>query len=125
MKSFFYFCGVLFFLFSNCNSPSAPKTISVSDLDLVMAQEDSIQLVDVRTSKEWENGILPNALQIDVSAPGFLESAEKNIDPSKPVYVYCRSGRRSLIACELLREKGFNVYNIEGGYLQWLQTYKD
>ncbi len=125
MKQFFYFYGVLLLLIIGCNTNSSVKSISVNELESVIANTDSIQIVDVRTPKEWQSGVLPEAIKIDVNAPGFLESAEKNIDPSKPVYLYCRSGRRSMIACELLRDKGYNVYNIKGGYLQWLQTYKD
>ncbi|PQJ21198.1 rhodanese-like domain-containing protein [Tenacibaculum sp. SG-28] len=125
MKQFFYFYGVLLLLIIGCNTTSSVKSISVNELESVIANTDSIQIVDVRTPKEWQSGVIPEAIKIDVNAPRFLESAEKNIDPSKPVYLYCRSGRRSMIACELLRDKGYNVYNIEGGYLQLLQTYKD
>lgn len=121
MKQIFYFCGVIIVILIGCKSNSSVKSISVTELEFVLTNSDSIQLVDVRTPEEWKNGVLPKAIKINVNSPDFINSVEKMIDSSKPVYLYCRSGRRSTIACKLLGEKGYNVYNVNGGYLQWLQ----
>lgn len=82
------------------------------------AQND-IQLLDVRTSKEFEEGHLENALNIDVLEDDFSKKAEK-LDSDKPVYLYCRSGNRSAKASAILNDLGFKeVYDMEGGFLLW------
>ncbi len=100
------------------------KKITTSTLETVLKNNSEIQLVDVRTPAEWEKGIIKNAIKIDVTSSNFQNKALKELDKTKPVYLYCRSGGRSLIAAETLLEKGFEVYNIEGGYMQWQQNTK-
>jgi rhodanese-related sulfurtransferase len=42
----------------------------------------------------------------------------------KEVIVYCRSGRRSMLACQILDQMGFkDTYNLEGGILAWINKY--
>ncbi|MBU0479571.1 MAG: sulfurtransferase [Proteobacteria bacterium] len=74
-------------------------------------------LLDVRQPKEYEAEHLPGA----VLAP-MKELAEKlkELDPQKPVIVYCASGGRSTIAARFLSGKGFQeVYNLSGGIKKW------
>ena len=48
-----------------------------------------------------------------------LEELEK-LDKSKKYYVYCRSGKRSSQACDIMNSIGFeNTYNLEGGFMNW------
>ena len=48
----------------------------------------------------------------------FLEKSEKDNN----YYVYCRSGKRSHAACEIMAEMGFkNVYNLKGGFIDWVK----
>ncbi len=52
----------------------------------------------------------------------FLQSAKKAIGLTKPkaILVICRSGARSAYAANILAKNGFtNVYNVEGGFLEW------
>lgn len=97
------------------------ENITVTDLKTLLSNGDNIQLVDVRTPKEWEEGIIQNAEKIDVTATDFEARALYTLNKEKPVYLYCRSGGRSLIAAETLVKKGFKVYNVEGGYTEWKQ----
>lgn len=80
-----------------------------------------VQLVDVRTSKEYNGGHIKNALNIDFfNATNFKKSFEK-LDKDKPVYLYCRSGARSLKAARRLVDMGFSqIYDLKGGYMRWL-----
>jgi rhodanese-related sulfurtransferase len=81
---------------------------------------EGIQLLDVRTLEEWNDGYLRGAKLLDVSAEGFVEKATKLLDRDKPLLVYCRSGKRSERAASLLRAAGFSkVHEIEGGMLAW------
>lgn len=77
--------------------------------------KDSVQLVDVRTAEEYAEQRILYAVNIDVLQPDFKEKAEKMLDNSKPAYVYCRSGRRSMTAANILVDMGFKVVNLKGG----------
>ena len=84
------------------------------------SQDENAFLLDVRTLEEVEEGIIPNAVHIDIyGGQEFLNELEK-LDKSKNYYVYCRSGARSGKACQIMEQMGFeNAYNLEGGILQW------
>lgn len=110
------FFSVLFFV--TCKPKvKGVENISVEDLEILLKKD--IQLVDVRTPDEWKKGIIKNALKIDITSDNFEAKAIEKLDKSKPVYLYCRSGIRSLIAGEILYKQGFIVYNLESGYNDW------
>lgn len=77
-------------------------------------------LLDVRTEDETNDGIIANAILIDIhKGQGFIDEIEA-LDKSKNYYVYCRSGMRSAKACEIMNELGFeNTYNLLGGITEW------
>jgi rhodanese-related sulfurtransferase len=77
-------------------------------------------ILDVRTDDECNEGIIENAITIDIhQGQGFITAIEQ-LDKTKNYYVYCRSGARSAKACELLNEIGIdNAYNLTGGMLAW------
>jgi rhodanese-related sulfurtransferase len=77
------------------------------------------QLIDVRTPREFSNGFIEGAKNIDYNGDTF-EKQMKKLDKTKPVLVYCAAGGRSENAAELLQEWGFKeVYDLEGGYNGW------
>lgn len=86
--------------------------------------KDSVQLVDVRTAEEYAEQRILYAVNIDVLQPDFKEKAEKMLDNSKPAYVYCRSGRRSMTAANILVGMGFKVVNLKGGIESYPVTEK-
>ncbi len=77
-------------------------------------------IIDVRTPEEVEEGIIPASINIDIMDPqAFMEGIE-SLDANKNLYVYCRSGRRSVQACMILEQQGFDTtYNLLGGMLEW------
>lgn len=85
-----------------------------------LIKQDSVQLVDVRTVEEFAEGKIAKAINIDVMQADFLQKAEKSLSKNKKVAVYCRSGRRSAHAAEILSDKGYNVVNLTGGYTKWV-----
>ncbi|MDE6552116.1 MAG: rhodanese-like domain-containing protein [Muribaculaceae bacterium] len=85
---------------------------------------DSVQLVDVRTPEEFAEGHIAGAKNINVFDSDFVDEAEKALDKSKPVAVYCRSGKRSADAARELTENGFSVTNLEGGILAWKEQHQ-
>ena len=120
---------LLIFLFGvivGCKSPTEEKaevneTIQILDkasFKTEIANQD-IQLIDVRTPKEYEEGHINNAILIDFLADDF-EDKVQNLDKNKPVYLYCRSGGRSSKASKVLVDLGFNaIKDLKGGYLNW------
>lgn len=83
------------------------------------ADNNSIVL-DVRTPEEVAQGVIPNAIHIDIfKGQGFIDEVEK-LDKAKNYYVYCRSGGRSGQACSVMNQLGFeNAYNLMGGFDAW------
>ncbi|MFS4482132.1 rhodanese-like domain-containing protein [Hyunsoonleella sp. 2307UL5-6] len=94
-----------------------------------LAQDDWVQqlendnnaiVLDVRTDDEVADGIIPNAIHLDIYKGQEFIDALEDLDKSKSYYVYCRSGNRSGQACQIMEELGFEkAYNLEGGMLQW------
>src|SRR5690606_41290630 len=85
-----------------------------------LASDNNAVILDVRTDAEVAEGIIPNAIHIDIyKGDAFIEAVDA-LDKSKNYYVYCRSGNRSGQACKIMEELGFeNAYNLEGGILEW------
>lgn len=113
-------------VFSNCNQTlnSESKVVSPEEMQTLL-QLDNIQLVDVRTPKEFKEGFIENAQNIDFKSSTFYEAIKK-LDKNKPVIVYCHSGGRSAKCANKLKEAGFTkVYDLEGGISKWkLEGYK-
>ena len=88
-----------------------------------LIKDSTIQLVDVRTVAEYTEGYIPGSLTINVKdEEGFPLAVDELLDKDRPVAVYCRSGRRSRTAAELLIKKGFQkVYNLDKGITNWLE----
>jgi rhodanese-related sulfurtransferase len=80
-------------------------------------ENGEIHLVDVREQMEFAGGRVSGASSIPL---GELEERHKEIDHSKPIYVMCRTGRRSSEAQQKLKALGFtNVVNVVGGIEAW------
>lgn len=115
---------ILTVVFSCKPQTNEAKDITVEDLKVILDNESSIQLLDVRTPSEWAEGVINTPIKIDITAEGFEDKAIEKLDKSQPVYIYCRSGGRSKRATDLLVKKGFEAYNVLGGYMEWEQKNK-
>lgn len=80
-----------------------------------------VQLVDVRTMDEYTEGHIAGSLIIDVKDENFASLVDEQLAKNKRVAVYCRSGRRSRTAADILVKKGFKVYNLDKGILNWME----
>eukprot|EP00842_Homolaphlyctis_polyrhiza_P000905 jgi/Hompol1/1815/HPOL_005731-RA len=89
-----------------------------------------VVVIDVREPNETSSGIIPGAQKIPVNSldgafkmtPEAFKAeygfAKPTIDQT--IVVYCRSGRRSLMASNMLRDNGFtNIRDYSGGWLDW------
>ena len=82
-------------------------------------QEAGVVTLDVRTPDEFAGGHLVNALNIDVEGATF-DSELSKLDKDATYAVYCRSGRRSSVAIDRMKDAGFtNVVNMNAGILEW------
>lgn len=108
--------------FIGCHSQKKPY---ITKIDKAYLQENvigkDVQLVDVRTTEEYEVGRIDDAVNFNVvQGDEFLEQI-KTLDKSKPVYLYCKAGGRSNRAAELLKMEGFTqIFDYSGGYNDWV-----
>lgn len=74
---------------------------------------NDVQIIDTRTAEEYLQGHLKGVLHIPVDE---LRDRLNEIDKDKELYVYCQSGLRSYLACQILQQYGYVCKNIAGGY---------
>ncbi len=103
---------------SGCNSNDDIVSVSAPEFDIKI-KADSVQLVDVRTPQEYAEGHIDGALNINVQSADFRQMAEKELSKGSTILVYCRSGRRSMDAAEVLTKLGYHVVNLKGGIIEW------
>ncbi|MCR5815239.1 MAG: rhodanese-like domain-containing protein [Desulfovibrio sp.] len=81
--------------------------------------DDKLCVVDVRTPKEYGEGHLPSAINLNVLAPNFPQMLQ-TLDKSAPTLVYCRSGRRSKLAVTIMEGMGFShILHMKDGWIAW------
>lgn len=117
MKQFICVFCMFFFLLS-CNSQQEINTITTLDLKTLLEKEN-IQLLDVRSPNEIKEGFIKTAKFVNYFDENFYEIASKELDKSKTVYLYCRSGNRSGKSAKILQKRGYEVVNVLGGFNQW------
>lgn len=90
------------------------NTILPNNLSELMNSE--INLIDVRTNNERENGFLKKSINIPLN---IIDSKIGKLDKTKKYYIHCAGGYRSMIACSILKRMGFDsLFDIKGGFAQ-------
>jgi rhodanese-related sulfurtransferase len=84
-----------------------------------LATMPGAQVIDVRESYEHDAGHIPGSRRIDVAE---LTAAAAELDQSKPVVFYCRSGDRSTMPAEAFRASGWEAYTLDGGLAAWVEA---
>ncbi|MEB0002389.1 rhodanese-like domain-containing protein [Cryobacterium sp. RTC2.1] len=82
----------------------------------VFTRRGEAQIIDVRESDELVDGMISGAQHIPL---GAIRGSHATLDPTPPVIIVCRSGRRSAVAAEHLTEAGFDAHTMPGGMLEW------
>jgi len=113
----------VFMMFSCSNSTEQEnvisKVVSVDELQVLIKAKTDLQLIDVRTIREYNTGHLPGAKLIDYYRPDFKTQLEK-LNKQKPIAVYCAVGVRSNRTLRTLKSLGFKeVYDLQGGIEAW------
>ena len=100
------------------------KNLSSAQFEELIKNEN-VQLLDVRTLAEHMKGHIPGSLNINVQDKDFSSCIDDLLDNKKEVAVYCRSGRRSRTAADILVKKGFKVCNLDKGILNWMEEERE
>ena len=99
------------------------KNITVEALKQRMDNGEKINLVDVREPHEYAEANIGGKL-VPLGKVQTMQVEELEDLKDEEVVVYCRSGRRSMMACMVLDQLGFkDTYNLEGGILAWQEKY--
>jgi len=115
---------IIMSFFSSFYTTSAQSSDAISVLNknqfAEAIQGKKVVLVDVRTPEEYFEGFIEGAINIDYfNQQSFIKQISA-LDKKEPVYLYCRSGNRSMKAARQLVSLGFeNVYDLAGGYMAW------
>ncbi len=79
-----------------------------------------VQILDVRTSGEFQNSHIKSSFQADWTDPDQFKDRVQHLDKNKPVMIYCAAGGRSSAAASWMRQNGFkNVKELKGGMTAW------
>lgn len=95
---------------------------NISQQELLEVNTNNVIIVDVRTPEEFQQGHVPNAINVPLSDiidnPAILRSSKE-----KPIVLYCRSGYRAGKAAEALHKEGHqNMRHLEGDMQGWLKA---
>ena len=100
-------------------------SLAPKDFAEAIARHPDAILLDCRTAGEFGHGKLPGAINFDYLTKDFVGQM-KELDPAATYLVYCRSERRSIRTCVLLKNGGFeNVFNLDGGLKAWVKVFGD
>jgi thioredoxin len=109
---------------TSCTLNAQTKTVLSAD-EFQQQLGSGKQLLDVRTSGEYNKGHISNALQADWNNKEEFKDRVQYLDKNKPVFIYCQVGGRSAAAAKYLRENGFkDVEELQGGMISWKQSNK-
>jgi rhodanese-related sulfurtransferase len=104
-----------------CSRPQYVQPLQPEAFEAAITQSD-VQLVDVRTRKEYLQGHIEGAIHIDYLQRSSFRSKFEKLEKDQPVYLYCLRGPRSRKAARILHDMGFSeVYDLQGGYRAWLR----
>ena len=96
------------------------QEIDSEDLQTRISEGDDFVLLDIRSTGELAQGVLPNAEHMPMH---LIPLKINDLPRDKDVILYCHSGARSYHACAFLAQQGFkNAINLRGGILGWARS---
>lgn len=122
----FLIIGFLFFVNTVFAQNKDKYLLSINDFETKLRENSGVaQLVDVRTPEEFMRGHLKRAINLNFNDDNFEDIVKAKLDKTRPVFVYCFSGRRSTDAAAFLRDLGYKeVYDMAGGFAKWTSSSK-
>ena len=89
----------------------------INALEISALDTGKVLLLDIRSRKEFES----NSIKGSVNVPfDEISSGLSKLPKDKPIYVLCRTGDLSEEVAEILEDRGYDVYNIEGGHAAYI-----
>ena len=109
-------------LFANAQAQSEVEVLEPQAFIERAKADTSAIILDVSQPEEFAEGHLAQAINLDwLNQTVFINGLAK-LNKQKTYYVYCRSGRRSQAAAGKLKAEGFQVIDLKGGYLHWVEA---
>jgi rhodanese-related sulfurtransferase len=101
------------------DAKSRIKEISINEVKQKLDSNESVCLIDVRETAEFQAGKLPKAKHL---SKGMIEiHIDKLASKNEPIILYCGGGNRSALAADNLQKMGYsNVLSMQGGYKAWI-----
>ncbi len=101
------------------------NNLNAVEFKAALAETPDVVLIDVRTPTEFEAGHIPNAVNINYLGYDFWDKMEQ-LDPQRTYFIYCRTARRSVRTCTLMRNGGFqHIFHLDGGWNLWAETFEE
>lgn len=109
---------VAYLVVQNSQASAAASPLSnVTVSDLYHASQAGARVIDVREPFEYAEGHVAGSELVPL---GTIHARVNDFPKDEPIYVFCRSGNRSLQAAQTLVDAGYtDVRNVEGGIIAW------
>ena len=78
----------------------------------------NVNIIDIRSRQKYNDNHILNSKNIDKNE--LILNPNKYLSKNDKYYIYCQKGISSSRICQILRNKGYLVYNILGGYEGWI-----
>lgn len=110
------FTSCFFFLLLLPSFAGDAKRVTPKELQSMLEKKETVILIDVRTPEEHNDAHIPGSILMPLDTLGSV----KKLPEDGRIVLYCRSGKRSLKALEVLSNKGFkDLTDLEGGIQGW------
>lgn len=88
------------------------ESISVSEL------YNKLNIIDIRSIEKYNNNHIDGSINIPFEK--LIINPSKYLKRNETYYIYCQRGMQSKKACLILKNQGYRVVNINGGYEAWI-----
>jgi len=90
------------------------ESITIFDLENLK----NPNIIDIRSIEKYNNNHITNSMNIPLDQ--LLLNFNKYLDKNEKYYIYCQKGIQSKKMCQILKNSGYDVINIIGGYESWI-----
>ena len=116
---------IVTFLFFACDNFNQSKINFMSESQFNEIIDPDFNLIDVRTTEEFESGHIENAVHIDFYSDSF-QSKILNLKKNSKIILYCRTNNRSSKSADFLLNNDYiDISVIEGGITSWVKNGND